>query len=799
MKKILIGALVLSLGMQAQAQQIEFFSPALVRVVKTADGQKANRTSQVVVAKPSQVKVKISQQGDETVYTSASLRVRVSNNTVTFERLDGTRLLTDAQPVFTANSGANAGSYKIAQSFVLDEKEPIYGVGFLQNGKMSQRGEHRLMIQSNQDDYSNFFQSVKGYGIYWDNYSPTRIDDEGKELKLESQVGDVVDYYFMDGGNADGVVHLMRELTGHVPMLPMWTYGFHQSRERYMSSKELLDVVHTYRNTGVPFDGIVQDWQYWDSNYTWNAMEFIDDNFRNAKEMIADVHRNKAHIMTTIWSSFGPMTKQYRELAARGELFDFQTWPQSGMKDWPPRMDYPSGVRVYDCYSSGARDIYWKYLKNMYKLGVDGWWMDSTEPDNMLKSDDELDQKTSVGTWRSVRNLFPYECVKGVYEHQRAEEDSQRVFIFTRSNFAGQQRFGANMWSGDTGSSWQTLRNQVPGCLNFTLTGNPNVNTYIGGFFANAYNKTHVDQTATKNPQFQELYVRWMQFGLFNPMMRSHGTEVYREIYHYGKPGEPVYDALRAAIGMRYELLPYIYSTAWQVTKNDDSFMRALFMDFKDDESTWNNNREFMFGRNLLVCPVVDPLFTKEKIVKTDEMSGWNHKEGTETVNAQGQRLVNGWPFCDWTQPKTYSVYLPKGCQWYDFWTGKRYDGGQNLDADAPLAHAPLYVRAGSILPMQKESQSTADRDWNMITLRVYPGANGSFTLYEDEGDSYNYEKGGYSEIPMKWNDRSRQLLIGKRNGSFKGMIGKRIFRVVLPDGTAKNISYAGKEVKVKL
>ncbi|MDD4116091.1 MAG: glycoside hydrolase family 31 protein, partial [Massilibacteroides sp.] len=326
------------------------------------------------------------------------------------------------------------------------------------------------------------------------------------------------------------------------------------------------------------------------------------------------------------------------------------------------------------------------------------------------------------------------------------------------------------------------------------LTANPNVNTDIGGFFAGSYNRHFLDNSGTKNPQFQELYVRWMQFGLFNPMMRSHGTDVYRELYYYGKPGEPVFDALLSAVKMRYNLLPYIYSTSWQVSKNDDSFMRALVMDFKNDRNTWNLGKEFMFGRSILVCPVVDPLYTKEKAVKTDEQSGWNKQDSND--------LAYGWPAVNWSEKKQYEVYLPTGTQWYDYWTNEKLDGGQKIKADAPISHSPLYIKMGSILPLGQDLQYVNEKVWDNITLFIYPGANASFTLYEDEGDNYNYQKGQYTEIPMTWDDKSRTLTIDGRKGSYPGMLTERKFNIVVIT-TIKNINktvtYTGKSIKVKL
>lgn len=786
-------ALIWMLPAHAGGVEIEFITPRTVRVLKTpAVPDVVKPVSEVVIATPGNVKVTKTTKDGKTVYAGKELTVTVddASGRVTFSKPGGDVLLAEGDWSLTQiPEGIDRTAYKVKQGFRLDPDEPVYGVGMLQNGKLSQRGEHRLMMQSNLEDYTHSFQSIKGYGVYWDNYSPTRLDD-GEEFVLESQVGDAVDYYFMYGGDADGVIAETRHLTGKVPMVPLWTYGYHQSRERYKSAAELLEVVDRYRTDSIPLDGIIQDWQYWGSNYNWNAMEFLNPEFNDAQGMIDRVHDANAHISISIWASFGPETKPYRELAPKGLLFDFETWPQSGLSDWPPRMDYPSGVRVYDCYSPEARDIYWQNLKRLHSMGIDAWWMDSTDPDHHSYKESDLDQRCSAGSFRRVRNLFPFKTVGGVDMAQRAEDSTKRVFILTRSFFTGQQRYGAHTWSGDVGSSWESLRNQVPLCLNHTLTGNPNVNTDIGGFFANAYNRKWCDSSATRNPQYQELYTRWMQFGLFCPMMRSHGTEVNREIYHYGKPGEPVYDALVDAVRMRYRLLPYIYSTARQVSENDDSFMRALFMDFRDDKNTWFNNRQFMFGRSLLVCPVIEPLFTQEKIVKTDPMSGW------DKGNADGN---GGWQPVDWSAPKTYGVYLPAGTRWYDFWTGERHDGGQTLMADAPISRSPLYVRAGSIVPVGQDLQYAQEKPWDNITLNVYPGADGEFTLYEDAGDGYGYQKGEYTEIPMRWSDKGRTLTIGARKGAYEGMLANRTFLVKTPDGGVKSVNYNGRKATVKL
>ncbi len=796
MKKSIFFLLSAFTALSASADKVDvkFYTPEIVRVTKYPDGKEAKeRNSLVVIAKPENVKVIGTIDDDKNVYKSSALTVTTDNKTgkVSFYKPDGELLVAEGKHGFTPiTEGIDKGAFKVMQSFALEANEPIYGIGMLQNGKMSQRGEHRRMMQSNLEDFAHFFQSIKGYGIYWDNYSPTHLNDN-ETLELESEVGDLVDYYFMYGGDADGVIADIRWLTGSVPMMPLWTYGFHQSRERYKTQEELLEVVDKYRQLGIPFDGIIQDWQYWGSNYTWNAMEFISPDFNHAQEMIDKVHDNNAHMSISIWSSFGPQTKQYKELKEKGLLFEFETWPESGLTQWPPRRDYLSGVRVYDCYSDTARNIYWNHLKRLHSMGIDGWWMDSTDPDHHQYKDSDLDQPSALGSYRSVRNLYPFMTVGGVDTHQRAEDHQKRPFILTRSYFTGQQRYGAMSWSGDVGSSWQSLRNQVPLCLNHTLTGNPNVNTDIGGFFSSSYNKKWGDcASGAKNPQFQELYVRWMQFGAFNPMMRSHGTETFRELYYYGKEGEPVYDALLDAIKLRYSLMPYIYSTARRVSANDDSFMRALVMDFKDDKNTWDNGKEFMFGRNLLVCPVVDPLYTEEKVIKVNEISGWDKQEVTLTEE--------GWPAVDWTAPKVYDVYLPAGTDWYDFRTGKKYAGGETIKADAPLAYSPLYVKAGSIIPLAEDMQYATEKPWDYLTLKVYPGENAEFVLYEDEGDGFNYLDGKFSKIPMNWNDKKRTLTIDARKGSFDGMLKNRTFKVLLPEGQSKEVVYSGKRISIK-
>ena len=759
------------MGAKAQEVKVEFFTPSIVHVVK---GQPTKTL--VVTAKPEQVA--ITQKGK--TWTSNELTVKQdAQGNLTFLTAKGKVLLREK----------NCDVKAVRQTFLLDKGEAIYGLGTFQNGKMNRRGEHKRMEQTNLEDFMNVLQSIKGWGLYWENYSPTQFDDDANGMSFTSEAGDGIDYYFMYGGSADGVIAQMRHLSGDVPMFPLWTYGYWQSKERYKTAAETESIVDKYRELQVPLDGIIQDWQYWGNNYLWNAMDFLSEDFVKGPQLIKNVHQKHAHFMISIWASFGPMTQQFRELDAKGLLLPIETWPQSGISHiWPPKKEFPSGVKCYDAFSPEARAIYWKYLKTLYDYGCDAWWMDSTDPDYMNPKESDYQHKVYGGTWRSQRNAFPLETVKGIYQTQRKDDRGKRIFIMTRSSFAGQQHYGSNMWSGDVASSWEMLRYQVPAGLSYSLTGNPNFNTDIGGFFCGSYN-TAGSGSAPRNPQFQELYVRWMQYGLFCPVFRSHGADAPREIWQFGQKGEPVYDAIEKQIRLRYRLIPYLYSTAWQVTSNNQSYLRPLFSDFASDKRVWDIADEFLCGQSILATPILDPQYTEEKIIREDAMTGWNKKE---LKDESGELKV------DWTATKSATKYLPKGATWYDFWTGKAYKGGQSITITTSFDRAPMFVRAGSILPLGPEMQYVGEKAWDNLELRVYPGADGAFTLYEDEGDNYNYEKGIYSTITFQWNDKTRTLTIHDRKGDYPGMLKHRQFTITLPDGTTHPIDYDGNQKEIR-
>ncbi|WP_394660578.1 TIM-barrel domain-containing protein [uncultured Chryseobacterium sp.] len=767
--------------------ELKLYGENTVRIIKYPEGKSFEKNSLSVIKKEQKTTFSVSESKNIISLKTNGLNILINaeNGMITYTSASGKELLKETGSDFKPFNDAGNQTYSLSQSFQLEKDEPIYGLGILQNGKMSQRNTDIKMIQNNTWDFVPFFQSVKGYGIFWDNYSPTQFTDTPQKTSFSSEVGEGVDYYFIYGKNADGVVAGMRNLTGKVPMIPLWTYGYWQSKERYKSQEELVDVVKKYRELKVPLDGIIQDWQYWGNNYQWNAMDFISPDFSDAQKMMKDIHDRNAHLSVSIWSSFGPMTNPYREMDQKGMLFNFKTWPESGRDVWPPDMNYPSGVRVYDAYDPEARNVYWKYLnKGLFSFGVDSWWMDSTEPDHLSQKPEDLDTKTYLGSFRKVRNAYPLMTVGGVYDHQRETTSDKRVFILTRSAFAGQQRYGANTWSGDVNSSWDMLRNQVPAGLNFSLTGNPNFNSDIGGFFAGVYKRNG----GAKNLLFQELYVRWLQYGTFTPMMRSHGTDVPREIYQFGQKGDVVYDAIEKFIRLRYSMLPYIYSTSWEVSENNSSFLRALSMDFSSDKKTWDINNEYLFGKSFLVAPVLNAQYTPEKLITTDENEGWNKKQES------GENALSK---VDFTQNKTVKVYLPAGADWFDFWTNEKHKGGQEIQKNVNIQSIPLYIKAGSIIPFGPDVQYATEKKWDYLTVKIYPGTDADFVLYEDEFDNYNYEKGAFTEIPFHWNEKSKTLTIEARKGKFSGMMEKRNFSLLFPDGQQKTVSYSGKNISI--
>ena len=753
--------------------EIQFVSPEIVRVVKAPEGRSFTKKSLSVVKSPESMSVTTEKKGETVSLKSNAVRVdfNVETGRISFFDKQGKALFTekDYGAQFTPFNDAGNQTFSVRQAFLLDKDEAIYGLGQQQVDDLNQRNHKHFMRQRALYASVPIIQSTKGYGMFWDNYSPTTYTDNPQEMSFDSEVGECMDYYFMYGGNADGVIAQIRDLTGQEPMYPLWTFGFWQSRERYKSQQETMEVVDKYRELGIPLDGIIQDWQYWGPNSNWNSMNFDNPEFPDPQKMIDHVKKKNAKIMISIWASFGPDTNPYKDLEKINALFNFKTWPADG------------GVKVYDAYNEKARDIYWKHLnKGLFSKGIDAWWTDSTEPDHLDVQERDFDIPTAMGTYRSVVNAFPLMSNKGVYEHQRAVTSDKRVYLLTRCAFAGQQRYAANTWSGDVMCNWETFRKQIPTGLNFSLSGIPYWNTDIGGFFNWPYHG------GAENKAYHELYTRWFQYGTFLPMQRSHGSGVKKEIYNLGKKGDWVYDSEEKYINLRYALLPYLYSTGWQVTDNAGSFLRALFMDFNEDKKVHTISNQYMFGKAFLVTPV-----TRNMYVFSDKEQ-WKD------------------PYEDFSKTGTQDVYLPKGTKWFDFWTGEVLNGGQMVTKEVPIDIIPLYVRAGSIVPFGPKVQYSTEKKWNNLEIRIYPGADGEFVLYEDENDNYNYEKGVYSTIKFTWDDANRTLNIADREGTFPGMLKSRKFNIVVVDkengtGSAqstkftKSVSYGGKKKSVKL
>lgn len=735
---------------------ITFITPSIVRVLKTPQGKTSDMKSLVVVKTPEKVKISTGSNDSERIIRSDSLTLSVNTVTgaVEFQGPDGKVLLTDYSTSFTPESHNGNNTMRVRNSFLLDEDEPIYGIGQVMDGKFNRRNSTHHLQNENMFTYSAYFMSpTKGYALYSDNYSISDFTDNEQILEF-SQLGDKCDYYFMYGATPDGIIAEVRDLTGKAPMLPLWAYGYFQSKERYTTQQESLDILKKYRNLKVPIDVIIQDWRYWPefngTDSLWNSHSFDAERFPDPKKWADEIHRNNAKLLIVAWPGFGPKTPQYADMINENAILDFMTWPPK------------SGAKPYDVFNPKARDIYWKYLNDgiFSKIGNDGWWLDSTEPDHIEVKDRDYDVKTAIGPYRNIKNAYSLMHNLGIAEHQKALNKDKRVVILTRSGHIGQQRLGSNTWSGDVMSTWDMLRKQIPAALNFTLMGIPNWNSDIGGFFASGWRKGG----GTRNPEFQDLYNRWLQFGAFSPMMRSHGTELPREIWQFGEPGSKYFNAIASTIRLRYRLLPYIYSTSWDVSANDGTFMRPLVMDFSSDRNTHELGSEYMFGREILVAPVTDP-----------GVSDWN-------------------------------VYLPKGCKWWDFWTNESFDGGRHVSKNVPVDIIPLFVKAGSIVPFGPDVQYSTEKKWDDLEIRIYPGKDASFTLYEDEFDNYNYENGAYSTITFHWNDANRTLTIGERHGKYPGMLKNRKFNLVVVDGDteggnrpAKNIrrvSYSGKKLK---
>jgi alpha-D-xyloside xylohydrolase len=594
--------------------------------------------------------------------------------------------------------------------------EGFYGLGQHQAGVWNYRGETVDLSQENTNIAIPLLVSTNGYGIFWNNPSRSRMNNRFVHaMYLSAEVADKVDYYFIYGPEPDAIVGWYRELTGEVPLFGRWAYGFWQCKNKYQSQLELQTVASRYRSLHIPVDNIVQDWFWW---VTMGEMKW-NSNYPDPQGLIDSLHKEHFHLMVSIWPYFRPGSSTYAGFDKKGWFIAKTIAPSF----------HPVGQALYDATNPAASKEYWANANTaLFQKGVDAWWLDTDEPETEGRDDNILTtNKLFLGSGARYANVYPVFHSGAVSDGQRAASNDKRVFILSRSAYAGSQRYGVTAWSGDVLSDWVTFQRQIPAGLNYAISGMPYWTTDIGGFISGGN---------LNDPKFRELFVRWFEFGAFSPIFRVHGTRNpdENELWSYGPDAQKIlvdYDTLR------YRLMPYIYSQAWQVTSNHGTLMRPLVMDWREDVEAQNTGDEYLFGPAILVSPVT-----------------------TEGATSR-------------------TVYLPQAT-WYAFWTGDKQEGGKRIQADAPLEKMPLFVRAGSIIPMGPAMEWSTEKPADPIEVRVYPGADGNFVFYEDENDGYRYEKGAHATIAMHWDDAAKTLTLGAREGNFPGMLAERTFRLVV-------------------
>jgi len=714
--------------------------PALLHITAGPDGAKPSSPHQPwIVQKCAGDKFTLEQAEKAATLKTAQLQVKIGLDSggLTFQDASGNQLLAEGiwSPFSTRHyNSAREGLFSVMDAFQMPEDEAIYGLGQHQSGTLNYRGLAVSLGQNNTDVAVPLLISTRGYGLLWNTAAQSAINNQfPRSLIFSSESAEGLDYYFIYGPEPDQIIHQYRELTGHAPLFGEWAYGLFQSKDRYKTQDELVGIVDQYRSRHIPLDTVVQDWQWWTK---WGSSDF-NPSYPDFAGVVKKIHDQRAHVMISIWPNFDPSTPIYEQMKSQGFLID-----EKG---------------DYDITKPAARELYWKMLPDtLIEKGVDAFWLDASEPEA-----GELGippgRRLFRGDSRLYTNIFPLLHTYGVYENWRKASDQKRVFMLTRSAFLGQQRNSAATWSGDVYSNFWALKRQIPAGLNFSMSGIPYWTTDIGGY---GYPNGN-----TGDPKYQEVFTRWFEYGTFCPIFRTHGHRENdtNELWAYG-PAEPI---LIKFDKLRYRLLPYIYSLAWQVTKNDYTIMRPLVMDWRTERKVWNIGDQFMFGPALLVNPITEAGATSR------------------------------------------SVYLPPAAAWYDFWTGERVAGDQPLQSAAPIDRIPLYVPAGSILPLGPEIEYAGEKTDAPIELRIYRGADAKFTLYEDEGNSYAYEHGAYATIPLSWDESSGSFTIGTRTGSYPGMPEPMNFRVVWVSanhgtGTAvpmladREVTYAGQEVRVK-
>lgn len=804
--KTIILSYFLGIGLATFADpvlRINFITPSIVRVQWSNDGSLQSNGTGACVYTNQEIKVDKTENNDEIVFRSSELTITYSkiNNAIRFEDNNNNVLLNQmanslkAEPSVqeriiydeksahveeTANGKVTVKdiirrdtigrSTRYFVSFYAENEKALYGLGSHMEDYMNLQGKTLYLTQHNLKAMVPMLCSTNGYGLLFDEgcamkFTSNDAKSYGKEkgycTTMQFEGAKTLDYYFIKGARLDDVVAGYRYLTGEVSLMPRYLFGYTQSKERYVSSDDIINTLKEYRRRHVPIDMIVQDWNYWPEG--WGYMKMNPKYYPSPKALADSVHALNAKLMVSIWPN-PQWCPEAEDFKSRGMMLEHD---------------------VYDVFNPEARKHYWSYAKNeFYSQGFDAWWCDSSEPldgdwnripSHSLKDESKPyswdDQEyrwqlnkdvlsEALGVERS--SLYSLYHSMGIYENQRAEPtNTKRVVNLTRSSYSGQQRYGTVVWNGDTHASWASFRQQIPSGLNYMATGNPYWTVDVGSFFTRNDGRRWFYKgefpEGVKDENYKEYYVRMFQWGTFLPILRSHGSDTPREIWRFGEPGTQYYDAILKMINLRYAHVPYLYSLASKQSKGSYSMARLLAFDFPEDDAVLDMKDEYMFG-DFLVCPVTHPL----------------------------------------NEASTRRVYLPKGALWTNYWTGKQEEGGKWIDCQSEISTLPLFVKAGSIIPTTEVAEYTNAQIGKPITINVYPGADCEFTIYEDEGDNYNYEKGAFSTIPLSWNDKKNTLTIGQREGSYEGMAAQSTIIVKTPKGE-KTITYKGKKVSVKL
>lgn len=753
------------------------YTPASIRVRYSLRPSFNDRPSLMVAARPEPVPFGVAETAEGLVFSTSALAIVIDWQTAAFSYRDSQgRLLTrepaagaktleeidvlvsEFDPAAVTETGESADgvrvrarnvrkrldrqAYHTRLAFEWAQGEALYGLGSHEEGMLNLRGQHQYLYQQNMKAVAPFLVSTRGYGVLFDSYSLMSFHDDAFGSYLWCDVEDEMDYYFVYGPEFDQIIHQLRHLSGQAPMLPKWAFGYVQSKERYTSQAELLEVVREYRRRALPLDCIVLDWKSWTGDL-WGQKSLDPERFPDPKGMMQELHDLHARLMVSIWPTMRAGGENWQEMVDRGFLLGNRA--------------------TYNAFDPAARACYWRQAREgLFAHGIDAWWCDCTEPfeaDWKGAVKPEPEERMRINSEEAKLYLDPefinaYSLLhsQGIYEGQRCASAEKRVLNLTRSAYTGQQRYATVTWSGDVTATWETLRRQIADGLNFCVTGQPYWTTDIGAFFVKHkpdlwFWRGDFEQGA-EDLGYRELYLRWFQFGAFLPMFRSHGADTPREIWRFGEPGGLFYEALLRFLRLRYRLLPYIYSLAGWTTQHDYTMLRMLAFDFRADPQTYDIRDQFMFGPAFLVNPVTQPMYY-----------------------GPGSQPLAG---IDKTRP----VYLPAGRDWYDFWSDRRFAGGQTVLAEATLATLPLFVAAGSIVPMAAPMQYVDESPEAPLELHIYGGCDGIFQLYEDAGDGYDYERGAFATIDIRWQDSDGCLTLEKRAGCYQGMRERRQFLV---------------------